>query len=767
MAGLNTVRRGQVSNDSNAAARRKGATARKGRTARSGFEPLESRLLMSAVRPDAGFSTADLGLGDDRSFPTTGSAGFSLGFSAPINFFGSLYSGVFVNNNGNISLGARNSFYTNADMDAINSRMIAPFYANVDTRFSGSTVRYGRSTVDGRAAFGVNWLNVDYYQSAATHTNKNSFQLILVDRSDLGYGDFDIEFNYDQINWESSLGTGGDDNGLGGTSARVGWTGNNGDIASIFQMDGSGVAGSFLDSNTFTGLVHNSFMSDVDGRYVFRFRGGTWADAPGSGETNHEPVVTLPEGRELQESADGTASVGGLAGFFDDVDADTWNATVDYGDGTGTQVLELSDHGFVLDHTYTQPGLYLVTVTVDDGRGGVGTAMTSFAVQDYTAPVVDVVGARVVGEGETVTLVASMANDLDANDTYTFDWNADGVADGDTYSFATTDNGSHTVRLVVTDQHGNATTLNVGVDVVNLAPTAAGLSGADSLSEGGTLTLSLDGATDAPADLASGLLYSFDFDGDGLFEVSGSSASASHLYDDNGLHMVRARATDKDGGYTEYVKQVEVLNVAPTSSGLVGPAEGDEGAALSFSLGAGLDPSAADAAGLTYSFDFDGDGLFDVVGASPSAVHTYDDNGRYTVLARVSDKDGGHSDYTSEVRVRNVAPRHGHFTDNNPVAEGSPVTVSFGGQDDPSAADTAAGFTYSFDFNNDGVYEVSGSSPRRPTPSAITASTLSAAWSPTRTAAPPSTPPTSRSTTSPRPRPASPAGRPSRARPSP
>ena len=66
MAGLNTVRRGQVSNDSNAAARRKGATARKGRTARSGFEPLESRLLMSAVRPDAGFSTADLGPGDDR-----------------------------------------------------------------------------------------------------------------------------------------------------------------------------------------------------------------------------------------------------------------------------------------------------------------------------------------------------------------------------------------------------------------------------------------------------------------------------------------------------------------------------------------------------------------------------------------------------------------------------------------------------------------------------------------------------------------------------
>src|SRR5438067_3431 len=103
-------RRGGLSQNSQAgtkARRGRGRTARAQRgvvaAATSGLELLESRVMMSAVRPDAAFTTGDLLIGDDKSFPTTGSAGFSLGFSAPINFFGNLYNGVFVNNNGNVS----------------------------------------------------------------------------------------------------------------------------------------------------------------------------------------------------------------------------------------------------------------------------------------------------------------------------------------------------------------------------------------------------------------------------------------------------------------------------------------------------------------------------------------------------------------------------------------------------------------------------------------------------------------------------------------
>ena len=56
-----------------------------------------------------------------------------------------------------------------------------------------------------------------------------------------------------------------------------------------------------------------------------------------------------------------------------DPGADTWTATVDYGDGTGVQTLILNaGKTFALRHTYTKKGTYKVTVKVTDDDGGVG-----------------------------------------------------------------------------------------------------------------------------------------------------------------------------------------------------------------------------------------------------------------------------------------------------------------------------------------------------------------------------------------------------------
>ena len=71
----------------------------------------------------------------------------------------------------------------------------------------------------------------------------------------------------------------------------------------------------------------------------------------------------------------------------------------------------------------------------------------------------------------------------------------------------------------------------------------------------------------------------------------------------------------------------------------------------------------------------------------------------------VTDDDGGVGETTATVIVANVAPA-GSLGNDGPVDEGSQASVSFSGQSDPSADDTAAGFTYSFDFGNDGSFEV-------------------------------------------------------------
>jgi len=216
----------------------------------------------AAIRNASAFTDNTLAANDD------GSTGLvSIGFS--IDFFGSTYSNLYVNNNGNVTFTQSLSTFTPFSLLSTNIPMLAPFFADVDTRGSGSGLtQYGQDTIDGRAVFGVNWIGVGYFPSA---TDKlNSFQLIVTDRSDIGAGDFDFEFNYDQIQWETGGASGGS-GGLGGSSARAGWS--NGSTQS-YEINGSAVNGAFLDNNPSNALINNSLNSNVDGRYIFQVRNG-------------------------------------------------------------------------------------------------------------------------------------------------------------------------------------------------------------------------------------------------------------------------------------------------------------------------------------------------------------------------------------------------------------------------------------------------------------------------------------------------------------
>jgi hypothetical protein len=69
------------------------------------------------------------------------------------------------------------------------------------------------------------------------------------------------------------------------------------------------------------------------------------------------------------------------------------------------------------------------------------------------------------------------------------------------------------------------------------------------------------------------------------------------------------------------------------------------------------------AAGFTYSYDCTNDGTFEATDVPDTTFDcSYPDNGVFTVLGRIKDKDGGSSDYTSSVTVHNVAPTVGPIT---------------------------------------------------------------------------------------------------------
>lgn len=214
----------------------------------------------AAIRSASEFTDATLAGNDDES-----TVAVAIGFT--VNFFGLNSNSLFVNNNGNVTFGSSLSTFTPFNLSTTDRQILAPFFADVDTRGTIADVQYGQGMVDGRAAFGVNWINVGYFSGGADKLN--SFQLIMIDRSDTGAGNFDFEFNYDKVQWETGNASGGT-GGLGGSSARVGWS--NGALNS-FELAGSAVNGAFLDAGP-NALIGNSWNSDVDGRYVFNVRNG-------------------------------------------------------------------------------------------------------------------------------------------------------------------------------------------------------------------------------------------------------------------------------------------------------------------------------------------------------------------------------------------------------------------------------------------------------------------------------------------------------------
>lgn len=237
------------------------------------------------IRNNAGFAANTLAANDD------GSTGLvSTGFS--FNFFGVNGNQLYVNNNGNVTFTAPLATFTPFGLTTSSISIIAPFFADVDTRGPGSGLtQYGTSTVDGKNAFGVNWLGVGYFASA---TDKlNSFQLVMIERSDVAAGAFDFEFNYGSMQWETGGASGGS-GGLGGSCARAGYT-NGGDTD--FEIAGSGVCGAFINGGA-NQLQSNSNVG-VPGRFLFSVRDGVVI-----------PPTTVPEPSTYALLAAGLLAIG-------------------------------------------------------------------------------------------------------------------------------------------------------------------------------------------------------------------------------------------------------------------------------------------------------------------------------------------------------------------------------------------------------------------------------------------------------------------------
>jgi predicted outer membrane repeat protein len=147
-------------------------------------------------------------------------------------------------------------------------------------------------------------------------------------------------------------------------------------------------------------------------------------------------------------------------GWFTDPGADDWIATVDYGAGGGAQPLAVNpDKSFELDHQYSTPGMFPVTVSVTDDDGGVGTDTVIVAVAEAPSLVVTTVG-DVVDRFDGLTSLReaiAYANSRAGEDTVTFD----GSLMGTTIELALG-------QLDLTDSTGTTTIQGLGADQLTI-----------------------------------------------------------------------------------------------------------------------------------------------------------------------------------------------------------------------------------------------------------------------------------------------------------
>jgi len=378
---------------------------------------------------------------------------------------------------------------------------------------------------------------------------------------------------------------------------------------------------------------------------------------------------TSPEGNEL--------SITNLGTFSDDSGGTEYTYTINWGDGTTTQVgiATIDSPGgdnepllgsFDGSHTYADNGTYTVQVTIDNGLGDVEFAQFTVRVNNV-APTLTVAPNQTIDEGDTVSLE---------------------------------DIGSFTDPGFDNDKNVGGETQEQFTYVINW--------GDGSAEAFGLATIDTPGSAGQP---------------------TRGSFDGSHTYADNGVYTVTVTVSDDDGATVQKTFTVTVRNVEPDLT-LVGNQTVNEGTELNLpNLGTFTDPGFdnPDNEGgeteeqFTYTIDW-GDGsdlefgpVTDVTSGGPGepttgsfgGSHTYADNGVYTVTVTLSDDDGATVQKTFTVTVRNVDPVL-TVVPNQIVNEGTELVIpDIGTFTDPGfdndknvGGETEEKFTYTIDWGD-------------------------------------------------------------------
>ncbi len=363
-------------------------------------------------------------------------------------------------------------------------------------------------------------------------------------------------------------------------------------------------------------------------------------------------------------------------------------------------------------HTYEDPGMYIITLWVEDPDGYWDDNTIKVNVLDVTPPTAAMsVSKTDPAMGETVLFDASGSTDNNALASYKWDFGDGAFYEGAVCEHAYGSPGTYTVKLTVVDMHGNEhsaeETIEVKVSSIPIVKISFNV-----ITETKTVQFNATATQDAVPD--DNLHYTWNF-GDGTDPVAGlGMIEVEHTYANAGKFVVTVVGRNSGGGIDWDSAMVFIKDKAAPSATIsasiipydnVTALEPAQGPTVQTRVGdvVRFDGSGSndDQRVVSWNWAF-GDGS---LGVGAVCDHVFSQVGSFTTTLTVLDASGNEGEATIPVQVIDDLEPLANAGDDHRVDVGQPVTFNASQSTD---AGGIASYSWDFDDTNGIAPEATG-----------------------------------------------------------
>ena len=302
-----------------------------------------------------------------------------------------------------------------------------------------------------------------------------------------------------------------------------------------------------------------------------------------------------------------------------------------------------------VNHTFWDAGSVRIWCNVTDTDNTWGAGEVKVTVTDV-APIPRIADGFAV-EGTLKPFMVDLLGNEHNISRYSFDLNDDGVYEvnstSQTTSLEFTKVGDIRCAVRATDRDGTDGKWFFKVNVTNTPPVLTAPAFAIG-QEGEALPVTVV-AYEPGMDMLS---YAWDWDADGVVDDTTTTPTASHVYTKPGAKHIRVTGTDVDRSTGTVDFRALVTNVAPKADAGTPPLA-KEGVPIALSAAGSSEPGGDI---VSYEWDFDGDGMYDLETTKVEIQYAWDRPGTFSVGLRVTDEDGSFGLDRVPVQVEDVLP---------------------------------------------------------------------------------------------------------------